>query len=117
MFADSTVQELIPVDSKYISKGSKYFILETSGDSMNNVGINNGDFVLCKKNYHPTEGDIVIALIGDDATIKEFHREKNAIILKPQSSNPKHTPLRFEEGEEIVIQGVFVRVLRKNNES
>ena len=52
-----------------------------------------------------------MALIGDDATIKEFHRENGAVVLKPRSSNPKHKPLRFTDNEEISIQGIVVRVL------
>jgi uncharacterized protein len=116
MFADSTVQEMIPVKSELMSKGSKYFVLRTSGDSMNQAGINDGDLVLCRKNYHPEEGNNVVALIGDDATIKEYHREDGAVILKPRSSNQKHKPLRFIDNEEIKVQGVVVCVLEDNHE-
>lgn len=112
MYADPTVQEMIPVPEVYLSKGSKYFILRTSGDSMNEVGINNGDLVLCVKNYHPEVGKRVVALIGDDATIKEYHRENGVVVLKPRSNNPKHQPLKFTNNDEVKIQGVVVRVLK-----
>lgn len=114
MFADSTVQEIIPVNSSYISKGSKYFVLRTSGDSMNEAGINDGDLVLCRKDYHPEDGNRVVALIGDDATIKEFHRDGDTVILKPRSNNPTHKPLVFTENEDAKIQGVVIRVIEEN---
>ncbi len=117
MFADPTVQEMIPVKSELISKGSKYFVLRTSGDSMNLAGINDGDLVLCRKDYHPEEGNIVVALIGDDATIKEYHRENGMVVLKPKSSNPKHKSLRFTVNDEIRVQGVVVSVLQADYES
>lgn len=112
MFADSTVQEMVPIKSELISKGSKYFVLRTSGDSMNLAGINDGDLVLCRKNYHPEEGDNVVALIGDDATIKEYRRENGVVVLKPKSNNPEHKDLRFTNNEEIKIQGVVVCVVQ-----
>jgi len=111
MFADSTVQEMIDVPATYISKGSKYFVLRTTGDSMNKAGINDGDLVLCRKNYHPEVGNKVVALIGDDATIKEYHRENGAVVLKPCSTNSKHQPRVFTENEEMSVQAVVVKVL------
>lgn len=111
MFADSTVQEMIDVPAEYISKGSKYFVLRTTGDSMNKAGINDGDMVLCRKNYHPEIGNKVVALIGEDATIKEYYRNNGEVVLKPCSTNPKHQPLRFANNEEISVQAVVVRVL------
>jgi hypothetical protein len=112
MLADLIPQEVIPVKSKFMSKGSKYFVLRVSGDSMNEAGINDGDLVLCRKNYNPDQGERVIALIDDDATIKEYHKENDYIVLRPRSTNPTHQELRFTEGE-IRVQGVVIRVLDK----
>ncbi|MCX6717274.1 MAG: DUF2075 domain-containing protein [Candidatus Taylorbacteria bacterium] len=114
LFADSTIQDMIPVRKDYIHAGSKYFVLRTSGDSMNKAGISSGDLVLCKKEYQPHEGDRVVALIGDDATIKEYHKDKGCIILKPCSTNPNHKPLKFENDEEMKVIAVVIRVLDKN---
>jgi SOS-response transcriptional repressor LexA len=114
LFADSTVQEIIPVRKDYMHAGSKYFVLRTSGDSMNKAGINNGDFVLCKKEYQTHEGDRVVALVGDDATIKEYHKENNGVILKPCSTNLNYKPLKFENEEDVKIIAVVVKVLDKN---
>lgn len=116
MVANSIPEETIPVRKDYLSGGSKYFVLRVTGDSMNKAGINDGDLVLCVKNYHPEIGNKVVALVGDDATIKEYHREGNAVILRPCSTNPKHQPLKFTDNEEMSVQGVVVRVLLKKSD-
>ncbi|MFA6520362.1 MAG: DNA/RNA helicase domain-containing protein [Candidatus Paceibacterota bacterium] len=115
MYADPTVQEMISVRKDYMSSGSKYFVLRVSGDSMNKAGINDGDLVLCVKNYRPEEGKKVVALIGDDATIKEYRRENGLIVLYPRSDNSKHQPLKFKSNEEIQMQGVVIKVLNNND--
>ena len=106
---------MILVRKDFISPGSKYFVLRTKGDSMNKAGINDGDLVLCVKNYRPEEGNKVVALIGDDATIKEYHRENGHVVLKPCSTNPIHKSLKFTSNDEIQMQGVVIRVLDKND--
>ena len=115
MYADPNIQEMISIRKDYMSKGSKYFVLRTKGDSMNKAGINDGDLVLCVKNYRPEEGKKVVALIGDDATIKEYRRENGYVVLKPCSTNPAHKPLKFSTNEEIQMQGVVVRVLKESD--
>lgn len=114
MYADSTVQEMISVPGRFLSPSAKYFVLKTSGDSMNLAGVSDGDFILCKKNYSPSNGDKVIALLGDDAVLKEFHRYENEIILRPLSSNKDHKDLIFTESDDIKIQGILVRVLKQD---
>jgi type I restriction enzyme R subunit len=112
MHADSTVHEFIEVDEKLIAKGNKFFVLRTAGDSMDKLGINEGDLVLCRKDYHPEDGNVVVALIGDDATLKKYHREHDAVVLRPCSSNPKHREQRFYEDDGLQVQGVMVQVLK-----
>ncbi len=116
MYADSISQEMIPIRKDYLSSGSIYFVLRTKGDSMNKAGIKDGDLVLCRKDYHPEIGNRVVALIGDDATIKEYDRDGKFVILKPCSTNHIHEPLKFTTNEEIKIQGVVVKVLDKENQ-
>jgi uncharacterized protein len=115
MYADSTVQDMINIPKNFISSGSKYFILRTSGDSMNKIGISDGDLVLCKKNYQPEIGSNVIALIGDDATVKVLRKENGELTLQPNSTNPKHKPIIIDQTLDVKFQGVFVRVLKKED--
>ncbi len=111
--ADSTVQEMHPVPCDLVSKGAKYFVLRTSGDSMNKLGINDGDLILCQKNYQAPSGSIAVVLIGDEATLKEIYYEKDGLILKPKSTNTRHKPTKLIEGDEFKVLGVFVRKLEQ----
>ena len=111
MLADSTVQEMHPVPSNLISKGAKYFVLRTSGDSMNQLGINDGDLILCQKNYQASSGSVAIVLIGDEAALKEIHYERDGLLLKPRSTNPRHKPQKLVEGDEFKVLGVYIRKL------
>jgi len=115
MTAAHSQPETIAVKKDYLSSGSKYFVLKVTGDSMNKSGINDGDLVLCVKNYHPEIGNKVVALIGNDATIKIYKRKDDCVILEPSSTNSIHEPLRFYSNEEMSVQGVVVRVLDKEN--
>ena len=62
------------------------FIVIAVGDSMIEAGILNGDYILVKKQNTALNGEIVVALIGDEATVKTFYKEKDHIRLQPQNS-------------------------------
>jgi uncharacterized protein len=108
MYADPVAHETYPVPASLVRPGAKYFVLRTSGDSMNLLGIEDGDYILCQKNYQAPSGSNAIVLVGDQATLKEIHYERNALLLKPKSSNPDHKPYKLNEGDEFKILGVFV---------
>ena len=76
---------------------------------MNNEGINDGDLVLIRQQQTANNGDLVVALIDDEATIKEFHQTGDAIILKPKSSNKKYVPIILTQ--DFIIQGVVVATI------
>lgn len=115
MIAGHSHPETVPVRKSYLSGGSKYFVLKVTGDSMNKAGIKDGDLVLCVKNYHPENGNKVVALIGSDATIKEYHNDGSTVTLTPRSDNPRHQPLIFTDNEEMKVLGVVVRVMREED--
>lgn len=73
---------------------------------MNEAGINDGDFVLVRQQSVAEEGETVVGLIDDSATIKEFHRGKNVVILKPRSTNKVHKPIILDH--KFRIQGIVV---------
>lgn len=109
IFAEENIEAEIPISVKLIKPNQKYFILRASGDSMNEAGINDGDLVLIKQQQDAQNGDRVVALIDDEATIKEFHKKNNMIILKPKSNNLKHQPIILTENFR--IQGVVETVI------
>lgn len=70
------------------------FYVTVDGDSMDRVGYRTGDIVAVKRNPEPAEGEVVIARIGQEITLKCFHRAgPNRIELQPRSSNPEHEPI------------------------
>ena len=73
---------------------------------MDDAGINPGDFVLVRQQPVANVGDQVVALIDDEATVKEFRPEKDVIVLKPRSRNPKHKPIIVDH--DFQIQGIVV---------
>jgi repressor LexA len=109
ILAEENIEAMLPVSTKLAYPGSRYFFLRAIGDSMNEAGIDDGDFVLVRQQQSANDGDIVVALIDDEATIKEFHRKKSAVILKPRSSNKKHQPIILTSNFE--IQGVVVTAI------
>lgn len=106
ILAEQNINALIPVSIKLAKPPYKYYFLRAQGDSMNEKGINEGDLVLVKQQNTATNGDLVVALIDDEATIKEFHKQSETIVLKPRSSNKKHQPIILTR--DFQVQGIVV---------
>lgn len=110
--AEQEPEALIEVSTKIARPGQFYFLLRAVGTSMNRSGINDGDLVLVRQQPIADEGQKVVALINDDATIKHFHREGDVVVLRPNSTDKTHRPIVLTE--EFMIQGVVVAVLPVN---
>lgn len=74
-----------------VFKGLDCFVLNVKGDSMIEAGIFEGDFVVVRRQPQAENGDIVVALIEDEATIKRFKKFPEGVILEP--ANPKYSPI------------------------
>jgi repressor LexA len=84
------------------------FVLTVRGDSMKNVGIMEGDYVVVRPQEVANDGEIVVALVGDEATVKRFFREADHVRLQPE--NETMEPIRTRDARVI---GRVVGVLRK----
>jgi len=109
MLAEENIEGFIPVSTSLVRPGSKYYLLRASGDSMNLAGINNGDLVLVQQQQSADDGENVVALIDDEATIKELRRVNGAVVLKPKSSNQEHQPIILTE--DFQIQGKIITTI------
>ncbi len=109
IFAEENIEAEVPVSIKLLKKGFRYFLLRAKGDSMNQAGISDGDLVLIRQQQHAENGDQVVALIDDEATIKEYHHTGSLIVLKPRSDNKKYQPIILSD--EFRIQGVVETVI------
>lgn len=87
--------EMLPLPLSLLPRGVEttrdLFALEVYGDSMRNAGIADGDIVVARKQSTARDGDIVIALIEDEATVKTFFKEKDRVRLQPE--NPDFEPI------------------------
>jgi repressor LexA len=87
-------EELVPLPTQFVPNGDA-FMLRVSGDSMIDAGINDGDCVIVSRADSAAEGDIVVALVDDEATVKYFHRHPGGFELRP--ANPAFTPLVVDD--------------------
>jgi repressor LexA len=94
---------------KDLLRGREAFALKVEGNSMVEAGILDGDYVVVRKQETADDGDIVVALIGNEATLKRYYREGDGIRLEP--ANPALSAIRIRSGQ-FAIQGVVVSVMR-----
>ena len=76
---------------------------------MNECDIHDQDLVLIRQQTTAEDGDLVVALIDTEATVKEFRKSRNMIVLKPRSTNPLHQPIVLTD--DFQIQGKVVATL------
>lgn len=106
ILAVENVEDTFPIPVDYIGN-STCFMLTVKGDSMVDAGILDGDLVIIRQQTTAENGDIVVALIDDEATIKSFYRERDHIRLQPQ--NEFMEPIRIKDVE---ILGKVIGVMR-----
>ena len=85
ILAVENVTDTFPIPIDFVGN-SESFMLTVRGESMIEAGILDGDYILVKKQNTANNGEIVVALIGDEATVKTFYKEKDHIRLQPQNS-------------------------------
>lgn len=111
LLAKQNVQAYLAVSTEIAKPNNRYFFLRARGTSMNQAGINEGDLLLVRSQNTANEGDIVVALIDDEATVKKLHIGPDCIVLNPRSSDPTHTPIILTD--DFRIQGQVIKVIPK----
>ena len=84
ILAEQNIEENLVLPTSIVGDASS-FILRVHGDSMINAGIFNGDYIVVKEQQDAHNGEIVVALVGDSATVKTFYREKDRVRLQPEN--------------------------------
>ncbi len=95
-----------------IARWKDTFLLKVDGDSMIDAHILDGDFVLVKPQPTAENGEIVVAIIDDEATVKRFYKKRNSIYLEPANPTMKPIIMNKDQTHEISIAGKVVMVLR-----
>lgn len=87
ILAEENIDSYFPVPADIVPNGEPSFVLKVKGDSMINVGIFNGDQIFVQQCNTAKNGDTIVALIDDSATVKTFYKEKDHIRLQPENDD------------------------------
>lgn len=111
LLAEENVEAYVAYDADSLKgRADDYFFLRAIGDSMDEAGINDGDLVLVHKSETAEPGKRIVALVGDDATVKKLAKDDGHWVLRPESTNPKHKDLIMTE--DFSIQGIVYDVVK-----
>ena len=111
ILAQENYERTLRLDDTMAPPGKSVFALRVRGDSMMEEGILDGDIVIVRKQATANMGDIVVALVDGEATVKRFFRERNRIRLQP--AHPTMRPIYVDSTQDAHIQGTVVGVYRK----
>ena len=113
ILAQERVEDTVQVDAFLLGTNKKVYGLRVQGDSMIGDGILPGDYVFVKKQLHADDGEIVVAMIDDEATVKRVYFEGDRVRFQP--SNPRMAPIYVRDADfrSTMILGVVVGVYRK----
>ncbi len=106
ILAVENIEDSFPISARYLGN-KQVFMLSVRGDSMIDKGIMDGDLVLINQQHTAKNGDVVAALLGDEATVKTFYNEGDHVRLQPE--NPRLAPILVKE---VTILGKVIGVFR-----
>ena len=109
MLATENVEKELAVDPNLFSQRPDY-LLKVKGLSMRDAGILDGDLLAIKKTSEARNGQIVVARIDDDVTVKRLHRKGSHIELLPE--NPDFDPIVIQPGQDFSLEGIALGLIR-----
>lgn len=108
ILAVENIEDSFPMPADFVDDGT-YFMLQITGDSMIEIGINDDDYVLVKQQNDAKNGDVIIAMIDNSATCKTFYKEANQIRLQPE--NAQLSPIYSQDVTVLgLVKGVYRRM-------
>jgi len=113
MLAVENYEDTVKVDRFFIGQNREVFALRVKGDSMIEAGIFDGDFVFIRKQLQASSGEIVVAMIGDEATVKRYYPEGDTIRFQPANSAMSPIIVRKRDFRSVNLLGVVIGVYRK----
>lgn len=109
ILAEENIEEVFSFPASLLGTREDTFMLKVQGDSMINIGILDGDYIMVKQQHTANDGEVVVALVdGDTATVKRFFREKDCIRLQPENDSMEP----FYE-KDVQILGKVIGVYRQ----
>ncbi len=113
LLAEEHVLDTVRIERSMVRGGRDVFGLRVNGDSMIEAGIFNGDYIFVRKQITAQRADIVVALIGDEATVKYYYPEKDYIRFQPANAKMAPILVRATDFRPTMLLGVVVGVFRK----
>jgi repressor LexA len=113
LLAEEQVIDTVRIDRALVRGGREVFGLKVHGDSMIEAGILSGDYIFVKKQLTATRGDIVVALIGDEATVKYYFPEKDHVRFQPANKNMAPIYVRAADFKPTMLLGIVVGIFRR----
>ncbi len=108
---DDHVDTSLDLNEYLIKNKASTFFVRVSGSSMKNAGIQDGDILVVDRSITPKSGQIVIAAVNGELTVKTFKKDKKSIYL--EAENPAYSSIHLKEEEELLIWGVVTSVVHK----
>ena len=113
MLAVQNYEDSVKVDRFFIGQNREVFALRVKGDSMIEAGIFDGDYVFIRKQLQASSGEIVVAMIGDEATVKRYYPEGDTIRFQPANAAMSPIIVRKRDFRSVNLLGVVIGVYRK----
>jgi repressor LexA len=113
LLAVENVQDTVHVDRFFIGQTKEVFALRVKGESMIDDGIFDGDYIFVRKQLQASRGDIVVAMIGDEATVKRYYPEGDTIRFQPANSSMQPIIVKKRDFKSVNLVGVVIGVYRK----
>ena len=113
ILAVEQAEDTVKVDRFFLGPSKEVFALKVHGDSMIEAGIHHGDFIFVKKQLTANRGDIVVAMINDEATVKYFHPEPEQIVFKPANHRLQPIVVKRRDFKSVNLIGLVVGVYRR----
>lgn len=108
LLAEENIECYLPIPTNFLGNGD-YFILKANGESMTDAGINDGDYVIIRKQETAEVGQIIVALIDNEATLKRYYVDKKRRKVRLHPENKTMEDMYFDS---VVIQGVAIKVIK-----
>ena len=113
LLAEENVIDSVRIDRMMVRGGRDVFGLKVTGDSMIEAGILSGDYIFVRRQSTAERGDIVVALIGDEATVKYYYPERDYVRFQPANSQMAPILVRAADFRQTMLLGVVVGLYRR----
>ena len=108
LLAEENIEKYLPIPTEFLGNG-KYFILRANGDSMIKANIKDGDYVIIKQQETAEVGQIIVALINNEATLKRYYLDDKRQKVRLHPENDEMQDMYFKN---VIIQGIAVKVIK-----